>query len=662
MAHLCRAFLSGLALAGASVLAGALLAPESRAHGGSYRGPGASLPPGAAGPSAPSGPATGGPGSGGVNPATGASVASDLTGWPLWWGLNREPYLELRAALERGGAALATGIPAAALPVGRRPSDAQVRERIAPLLVATLRTERNPDIATAALLALAKCGSRLESGARAEAAVALRARLADANQEVSETAALALGLLARTADLGLLGDLLADAPAGREACGRAAVPVRTRAFAAYALGLSAERVANQDSRRWVAQRLLAAVAEPPAASRDVPVAALVALGLVELPSPAMPEAAPAVESPTASAAALYDHVAAWYADARRDPHVRAYAPVSLARLALRAGEARRAGCIRLLAEALETGSSEPPTVRQSAVQALGLVANGGGEAHDARARALLRLASGEGDRLARRFAWIALARVGARPGRDGRDALVESRALLTGLLARGSTPERPWLALALGVGERAARARGVDTPSGVYDALERAVREHTSPTEAGAHLLALALAGAPASGPVLLARLASLSDDEVRAHAALALGLSGVTAAIEPLRRVVPEARYRPTLLREASIALGLLGDTSVTSELVRILEDSRGLTALAAVATALGYVGDRGAVEPLLAIASDAARDASARAFAIVALGLLGDPRPLPWNTPLALDTNWWLPPSTLFEPATGTGVLDLL
>ncbi len=634
---------------------------EARAHGGTYRGPGTGLGPGGAAPSVPTGPATGMPGPGSAGPSTGGDASADLTGWQLWWGLNREPYLALRTQLAQGGSGARTGTDGTPTgPVGR-PTDSQVRARIAPALLTALQREKNPDVTTGALLALAKCGQRLEPAAQAEASLAIQSRLGDANQEVAETAAIALGILARTADLSLLGDVLGDGTTGRAAIGRESVPVRTRAFAAYALGIAAQRIRNEDSRRWIAHRLVAALREPQGAARDVHVAVLVALGLVELRDSSSLQA-DGEAPPTASSRGLYDFVAAWYADVRNDEVVRAYAAVPMARLAARVGETSRVACILALTPALESGSRESAVVRQSAVQAMGLVADGDGDVHDVRARALLENASRDGDRLARRFAWIALARCSARPGSEGRDALLATRSHLLGLLTRGSTPERPWITLAIGVAERAAADAGLVTPPGVYAALEKAIRDRTSPTEAGAHMLGLALSGSPASGSILLERVATLGDDETRAHAALALGLSGTQAAVEPLRRLVLDSRYKPRVLREAAIALGLLGDRSLTPDLVTMLAESRGLAALSSVATALGFVGDERAVEPLLGIAADSGRDASARAFAFVALGLLGDPEPLPWNTPFALDANWWLPPATFFEPTTGTGVLDLL
>jgi HEAT repeat protein len=655
--HLRASFLV-LALAAAA----ALLAPEGRAHGGTYRGPGTGLPPGA-GPASPTGPATGGsPTPGAPGPATGGDASADLTGWQLWWGLNREPYLALRTALIQGGAAARTGSDPTAARVAGRATDAQVQLQVAPALVAALRTEHNPDIATAALLALAKCGPRLSPQMRADASTAVRSRLADANQEVVETAALALGLLARTADLQLLGDLAVEGPEAREVCGPGALSVRTRAFAVYALGLAAERIDNADYRRWIAHRCIGLIGASSTASRDIPVAAWIALGLIELDAASATSPDDGERAPTTSAAALYAWAADRFAEPRGDAQVRAFAPVTLARLAIHAGGPARADCVQRLSRALESGSTEPTVVRQSCIQGLGLVADGDGDAHDVRARSLLRSAAADGDRLARRFACISIARVGARRGAEGRDALSDSRSFLAGLLVRGSTPERPWMSLALGVGERAAADAGAAPSTAVQDALRKAIQAHSSPGEAGAHFLGLALSAAPSAGVTLSERLGELVDDEARSYAALALGIAGTTSAIEPLRQVVLASRYKPRLLREAAIALGLLGDRSLTPQLVEMLRDARGLFAQSSVAAALGTIGDERAVAPLLALAADTGRDASGRAFAIVALGILCDPAPVPWNTPLALDVNWWLPPATLFEPSTGTGVLDLL
>jgi hypothetical protein len=50
-----------------------------------------------------------------------------------------------------------------------------------------------------------------------------------------------------------------------------------------------------------------------------------------------------------------------------------------------------------------------------------------------------------------------------------------------------------------------------------------------------------------------------------------------------------------------------------------------------------------------------------TARGFAAVALGIVGDKEPLPWNTKIALDLNYRAATQTLTDPH-GTGILDIL
>jgi hypothetical protein len=92
------------------------------------------------------------------------------------------------------------------------------------------------------------------------------------------------------------------------------------------------------------------------------------------------------------------------------------------------------------------------------------------------------------------------------------------------------------------------------------------------------------------------------------------------------------------------------------------MLESAQGLSAQSAIATALGYVGDARAVDPLLVLAREQTRSSGARAFAVVALGLICDRQMLPWNACVAADANYWVPPASLFDPTTGLGLIDIL
>src|SRR5688572_12887686 len=180
----------------------ALLASHAAAHGGVYRGPGSAVPPGGS----PTGPTTPGPG---AAPSTGGG-SSDALSWSLWWSFQRASYLELCAALARGNPT--TG--SASFYLGRgqsetpsaRPSLALLSERVVPALLASLQ-ERNQDVQTAALIALARIGVEPAATPGTQAARSLvdvfRAHLASDRQEVAETAALAIGILGSDAGAAL---------------------------------------------------------------------------------------------------------------------------------------------------------------------------------------------------------------------------------------------------------------------------------------------------------------------------------------------------------------------------------------------------------------------------------------------------------------------------
>jgi HEAT repeat protein len=150
-------------------------------------------------------------------------------------------------------------------------------------------------------------------------------------------------------------------------------------------------------------------------------------------------------------------------------------------------------------------------------------------------------------------------------------------------------------------------------------------------------------------------------QDDARGQVALALGLLGHGEAGELLRTIVARSKYRPALLRDCSIALGLLGDKDIGTQLVRQLEEARSLAAQSAIVSALGFIGDRRSVEPLLALLGNRLANEKARAFAAVALGNVADKELLPWNSKIGVDLNYRAAPATLSDPLTGTGILDI-
>jgi len=645
------------------------------AHGGTYAGPGSGVP--GAGPTTPapqrppgqpagSTPTAGAPGGAGAA-NTGFQLAGpDLADWRTWWALQRDTFLNLREALQKNavtttddaffglGGALERGD-------GARPRLETVRDRVRPVLLAALADERNPDVLSGVLLALGKLGEpRTDPEGRIRPALARH--LADGNQEVAESAALSLGVLGDGAAVTLLNSLVRDEASARTLLGGREVPQRTRAFAAYGLGLIGARVGNADVRRYAAQALLHTLAHDTSRSHDLRVAAALGVGLVRI-EPEFVDEAVVNALPSASREHEVRWLTAQFGESSITETVRLHLPVAAARLTHGGRPLARAELVQALLAVLEPESRASDALQQGCLTALGLCGDNDADPLDRRVLETLLRRTREGDALGRRQAWMALARVGARAGaNEGREEGTRRvrAALLKGLAEEGALL-RPWIALALGVFEHARLQGGALVALESTQALRAALEAHGGPTEAGAYCLALGLCRDTAAAPRILVEARRTQDDELQSQAALALGLLGERSVVEPLRAVALESRHRPIVLRDTAIALGLLGDHELVATLIVWLREASNLGVLSATAGALGWVGDARAVEPLcLMVESDTVPD-QVRAFAAVALGLISDKDLLPWNTLIKRDLNLWRAPASLTEPLTATGVIEL-
>jgi HEAT repeat protein len=139
----------------------------------------------------------------------------------------------------------------------------------------------------------------------------------------------------------------------------------------------------------------------------------------------------------------------------------------------------------------------------------------------------------------------------------------------------------------------------------------------------------------------------------------------GVTLVASVLRLatrgVVPQAVRRPRLLQQAAIALGVLGDKDVADQLQKLIrEEETNLSKMSAIASSLGFIGDRRTINPLVDMLFDTQLGALSRAFAAVALGGIADKEPLPWNSRIAVNINYRASVETLTNQSTG--ILDIL
>jgi HEAT repeat protein len=669
----------------------------SSAHGGTYRGPGDTVPagggggggggasptgPGASGPSTggPAGPSTpspagpgvptGAPGGRPAAPSTGGNTGPDLTTWDFWWGFNKDQYLNLKAAIYSG---IITGSDDFFLGQGTKtqarnqlqPSEEAIRGKIVPALKDALAKERSNDIVTGALIALAKIGDvKSESGA-SEFEPILAKFLSDSNQEIAETASVALGILANDASVKVLSDLALDKPEGRKLVGNKEVNFRSRAFAAYGLGLIGYRTASNQVRQDIAGILIDLLEKPESSTRDVKVAALVSLGLVPIDVDKS-ESPDSRQNHSSSRQTEIKYVQKFFQDDKNNYLIRAHAPTTLARLLKGTAPELKESVAKMLLSAIEKQSKERDEIQQSCVLALGQIGDSDKDKVDYQIREALKRIAEDGDQQSRNFAMIALGQVGGRVG-EGEDAekgVKQVRDDLLTFLTRGKNHIRPWAGLGIGVMERSIldNSESGITPSPMSkDALRTTLKDAANPSHTGCYSIAIGIAKDPEAKELLREKLKNAPGDEAKGNVAVALGLVDSREAIVDIQGIVRDSKYKPDLLKQAAIGLGLLGDKDLVPELVTMLGEAKGYSSQAALASALGFIGDSRSIDPLVDMLKRKEITDSARGFAAVALGIVADKEPLPWNAKISTNINYRANTTTL-TGENGTGILDIL
>ncbi len=568
--------------------------------------------------------------------------------WEYWWGFNREAYLRT------AGEAWSMN------PL--RPSTEKVLTTVVPALIRSIESETSVDIVAGSLMALAKAGRAVstDAGATARIAQTIARRLDSAQVELQELAALALGILGDERQARILGELVRSDLEPLRARGLAIdarVPERTRAFAAYGLGLLASQ-SSEDIRAAIACELMADLeGERAAPSADLAVACVTALGLC----PAYPRSPGSRREQVTWLLDLFD-------DPTLAPVVRAHVPTAIARLLAGLGDAEglREDIVRRWMSDLNHPQSAPIELQQSVVLALGELVDGDQTGIDSAARRLLaRVAETSLDEQLRCFARVALACAASRPGGGGLEDLVAAReearrVLLTGLRT-GDGSVRQWSALCLGLFERRVQDAGLPQAAGIALEMRDTLSRARDPRDVGALSIGLGLARDFEGREVLRRKSSRVSDPEARGYLAVALGLLQDRDSIEPLKKVMRKSRYQPELFKSTCVALALLGAKETSSELVDLLREATSLSTQAAITTGLGFLGDTRSIEVLISCLQDPDRTDRARGFAAVALGQICEPGDLSWSSRLSLGVNYRARTATLCDPVAGTGVLDI-
>lgn len=593
------------------------------AHGGQYRGP---------------------------TPAAGVRDNVPIpASWQAWWETNKDPHLR-RAAPDpnlpvTGSDDFYLGNRRQPIaPDAFEPTVDDRRDKIMPTLLALLEEDRNRDVQTACLVALGKVALDVPG---VDLEQVLAARIPRDDQEVRETAVLALGIAGRKQALPMLVALARDEKDGRKLVEDGEVGPRVRTFAVYSLALLARRSGDDALRREAFGVLRGLMLDRGVESRDLRVAATLGIGILG--------ASPARSSGKLLAWQAAEELLRWYQQdlGAGEEFLQAHAPVSIARILGRGDSDLHRRCKQVFVATLEANARRGNPILRSAAIALGAMSfPAEQDAEDATASFALQHAYEAGrEEHVRMFSVMALARIGG----------AGNRAWLLREYPRGNKlMEKPWLAVGLGLLAAAAADRGeVDEAIGKLLLAELQDASHEdlrTPLVVG-----LGLTRHRAAAPAVIRMLEEHAENErIAGYLCMALGMLGDPAAKPVLVRVFDGAKRRSFVLFQAAIALHQLGDVEITQRLVKMLRDSDSVAVLASLASAINRIGDRRAIDDLIAMTKDPELPKLGKAFVAAALGGVGDKDDVPWNQPLMIDANYSSPVDTLSNGSTG--ILDIL
>ncbi len=603
-------------------------------------------------------------------------LGPDLASWQFWWRFNCDRYLAASARVPREDSQ--TGFVCGNDAREFYPCNpATLEKQVVPSLLQSLRNTKSTRIASACLVALARI--HYAPDARERMAGVIDQSLTSSEPMIQESAVVALGVLGCESRVPVLSALLEDdgpdlRAQGIELAGH--VPARTRAFAAFALGLIGNQ-ASPAGRQVIVEALIrgSETISKKAVERDIPVACITAIGLTMLP---LEDLAPDVLQPIAQGSQAdpvsnrleqLQWLLARLEDSNEADLDRAQVPIACARLVSAdpsGGALRQHVALRLLAW-LRGSPHLHWALRQSCVQALGQLGDCDSDAIDVEIRRYLAVqARQDADAQCKGFAMLALGQVCGRPGSDAGSALQgleerdDPRAFLAQQLRRERTPHRAWAAISLAILERSLADAGQPRSPESMAAIRDALSESKVAEEIGPLALAEGLCEDPEATQVLRSKFEVTADPEARGLVAIGLGLIGDRSAIPLLSDVLRKSRFQPELQRSAAIGLALLGEGEVVPELASMLGSAVGISSPACIDSALGSIGDVRGVQPLIEVLEDEQASDLVRAFAAEALGRIGDRNVLPWSSILSIDLNYRASTPTLWSPDECRGILD--
>ncbi len=529
-----------------------------------------------------------------IPPGT-ADPPTPTTRWETWWAANKESYLRLAEQMRNDDDPTSRGLG------GGKPkadvSAAELRklrdDATRDALVPVFveaLSDESFEVRTAAAVALGKTGAAEGSKPLRETSVK------DKHKDVRDSAVLSLGLLGRPIDIPFLDARLRDEKENP----------RHRAFAGFALGL----IGGEDAAAALLRFAEGSPDKPPTFEHEPP--ALISSVFVAMGLTGDPRVAPTLRQALANP--------------RYDENVHAFCVLSLGRMKDRESLADFGA---LLSQ--ERPSQRDVGLRRSAAIALGRIA----KAEDKTSvDALLGAANGDPDEMVRQFAAIAV-------GGIADDAV---RTRLEKMFDDATAPARPFLALAL------ALAHDVKAEPALVAALAKETDESTR----SSYCIALALLGDREAAPLIQKQLDERGRVWLNGYAALSLGLLHYVEAADVLNQRLTTDND-PRLRGNLAVGLGLMHDPRSKAWLLATLKKQEGTVyERGGAAMALGVLRLDGAAPEIVNVYRDKGEKEMVRAFAVVSLGLIADPSPVPKLSRFAIDNNYTLAIDPLNEVLT--------
>ena len=237
-------------------------------------------------------------------------------------------------------------------------------------------------------------------------------------------------------------------------------------------------------------------------------------------------------------------------------------------------------------------------------------------------KSLLKHWKSEKDSHARYFLTISLGRIGSD------DVL---KVLRHNLKKNKNREDRAFSALALGIAK--------DSES--IAMLEETLEKEKDVSFRGALAIALGIMDHRPSAKMIHGILKKTRNPDLRSSLITAMAMLDYRESLKDVRMILAEGRNE-RLVRACGLALAVMFDKDSLELMVSVMKNSGSIQVKGGMATAIGRTGDRRSLKSLVDIIKSDAETDLTRAFAVVALGLIGDKTPKSEFARVAIDSNY--------------------